>query len=239
MGIARLLAGNVATVFFIIMAFLQLLPWPVAGVLILAAVVLASLPYHAPGRGVAGPMGASTVSKPARTVRERAVERPVGRTERQVVVERQEPKPVKPKQATVKVAAQKEALAREKGREGPERIGVGDYLSFEVELESGEEVVGEVMASGLVNVYLLTEESLAILEMGEEFWYEAGSEGVQSATVRFTAEESGKWLLVVENADTREVSATVKINVSKTSRSVPFLRTENLGLPSEKLEGRL
>ncbi|HEY5620033.1 MAG TPA: hypothetical protein VIK88_00065, partial [Candidatus Bathyarchaeia archaeon] len=169
----------------------------------------------------------------------RAVERPVGRTERQVVLERQEPKPAKLKQATVKVAAQKEAPAREKGREGPERIGVGDYLSFEVELESGEEVVGEVMASGLVNGYVLTEESLAILEMGEEFWYEAGSEGVQSATVRFTAEESGKWLLVVENADTREVSATVKINVSKTSRSVPFLRTENLGLPSEKLEGRL
>ncbi len=233
MGIARLLAGNVANVFFIIMAFLQLLPWPVAGVLILAAVVLASLPYHAPGKGVASPVGASTVSKPARTVRERAVERPVGRTERQ------EPKPVKPKQATVKVAAQKEAPAREKSRQGPERIGVGDYLSFEVELESGEEVVGEVMASGLVNGYVLTEESLAILEMGEEFWYEAGSEGVQSATVRFMAEESGKWLLVVENADTREVSATVKINVSKTSRSVPFLRTGNLGLPSEKLEGRL
>ena len=239
MGYKRPLAGNVATVAITILAFLQLLPWPMAGFLILAAAVLASLPYQISSKRGVEPIPPPTVSKPAKTVRERHPEKPSSRTEREAVEQKPEPKPAKPKQTTMKVAAQKEAPAREKGREGPERIEVDDYLSFEVELEMGEEVVGEVVASGLVNLYFLTEESLAILEMGEEFWYEAGSEGVQSAAVRFTAEESGKWLLVVENADTREVSATVKINVSKTSRSVPFLRTENLGLPSEKLEGRL
>ena len=172
------------------------------------------------------------------------MEKPAGRVERQAVEPKVEPKQVKPKQTLVKTVSPGEtpvrgALPREKGRGAPATIKEGDYLSFDLELENGEEVVGEVSSSGDVNVYVLTEENLTNLDLGGEFWYDAGNESVQNATVRFTAAEEGKWFFVVENAGTKDVSATVKISVNKVSHNIPFLRTEGLGLPGEKLEGKL
>lgn len=90
-------------------------------------------------------------------------------------------------------------------------IAKDDYYSYDVELEEGREVVAEVSASGPVNVYLLNQENLTSLDLGEEFWSETCEEGVQKAALHFTAPEKGKWFLVVENAGTREVSATVNI----------------------------
>ncbi len=101
----------------------------------------------------------------------------------------------------------------------PAMIKEGDFLSFEVNLDSGKEVVGEVSATGVVNAYILTEENLTSLDLGQEFWHEAGSEGVQKATLRFTAPEKGKWFLVVENAGTRDLSAAVKIRVDQASQA--------------------
>ena len=63
----------------------------------------------------------------------------------------------------------------------------------------------------------MTEENLTALDLGQEFWYEAGSESVQKATLRFTTSEKGKWFFVVENADTKDLSATVRIGISQTS----------------------
>lgn len=101
----------------------------------------------------------------------------------------------------------------------PTLIREGDYLSFEVNLEGGKEVVGEVSATGVVNAYILTEENLTSLDLGQEFWHEAGSEGVQKATLRFTAPEKGKWFLVVENAGTRDLSADVRIRVGQAAQA--------------------
>ena len=84
-------------------------------------------------------------------------------------------------------------------------------MEYEVELESGKDFLGEVTADGLVNVYLLDEENMDNLDEGEEFWSETGEEGVETAKLEFTAPEQGKWFFVVENADDRAVSATVKI----------------------------
>ena len=239
MGYRRLLVGNVATVAVTVLAFLQLLPWPVAGLLILASVVIASLPHRNGSRSQMSLPQSPTASKPMKTVRQRLPERPSVRIEKQAVEQKIEPKPAKPRQPSVKTVSAKETPVREKGRDAPVAIREGDYLSFDVELESGEEVLGEVSASGDVNVYVLTDENLTNLDLGQEFWYDAGNEGVQKATLRFTAEEEGKWFFVVENADTKDVSATVKISVNKASHSIPFLKTESLGLPGEKLEGKL
>ena len=90
-------------------------------------------------------------------------------------------------------------------------IAKGDYAEYEVELDAGSDFSGEVTASGLVNIYLLDEDNLDNLDQGEEFWSETGEEGVENAKLEFTAASKGKWFFVVENADDRAVSATVKI----------------------------
>ncbi len=254
MGHKQLLTGNIATLAITILAFLQLLSWSVAGYLIIASIMIASLRYYNPPKRQIGIPPNPTVSKPAKTVREGRSEKPGSPAEMQAVEQRLGPKQAKPRQASVKTVSPKETPPRqisvktvlpretpprEKRREAPTRIGEGDYLSFDVELENGEEVVGEVSASGDVNVYVLTGENLTNLDLGQEFWYDAGSEGVQNVTLHFTAPENGKWFFVVDNADTKDVSATVRISVDKTSHSIPLLRTESLGLPGEKLEGKL
>lgn len=96
-------------------------------------------------------------------------------------------------------------------------IAKGDYIEYDVELESGKDFSGEVTASGLVNIYLLDEDNLDNLDQGEEFWSETGEEGVENATLEFTAPSKGKWLFVVENADDRAVSATVRLHMGTAS----------------------
>ncbi len=90
---------------------------------------------------------------------------------------------------------------------------------MDVELEAGKELVGEVSADGLVNVYVLTEENLTSIDAGEEFWSETCEEGVEEAAVHFTASENGTWFLVVENADVKDVTATVKVRVNRAAKN--------------------
>ena len=90
-------------------------------------------------------------------------------------------------------------------------IAKGDYSKYDLELKEGDEVASDINASGTVNVYLLDQDNLTSLDMGEEFWQEAGEENVQTTTIHFTAPSTGKWFLVVENADFKEVTATVSI----------------------------
>ncbi len=87
----------------------------------------------------------------------------------------------------------------------------GDYSKYDLELKEGDEVACDINASCAVNVYLLDQDNLTSLDMGEEFWQEAGEENVESTTVHFTAPSTGKWFLVVENTDFKEVTATVNI----------------------------
>jgi hypothetical protein len=96
-------------------------------------------------------------------------------------------------------------------------IAKGDYTEYDVELDAGKDFSGEVTATGLVNIYLLDEDNLDNLDQGEEFWSETGEEGVESAELEFTAPSKGKWFFVVENADDRAVSATVKIKKGSAS----------------------
>jgi hypothetical protein len=90
-------------------------------------------------------------------------------------------------------------------------IAKGDYATYDVELNQRAEVTCEVTATAPVNVYLMDEDNLNSLDLGEEFWSESGEEGVQKATLHFVAPQSGKWFLVVENADNKEVSAIANI----------------------------
>jgi hypothetical protein len=90
-------------------------------------------------------------------------------------------------------------------------IAQGDYATFDVELSQRAEVTCEVKASAPVNIYLMDADNLNSLDLGEEFWSEAGEEVVQTASLHFVAPQSGKWFLVVENTDNKEVTATAII----------------------------
>jgi len=104
----------------------------------------------------------------------------------------------------------------------PTTIERGDYISYDVQLEQGKSITCEVAANGRVNFYLLDEDNLTSLDLGEEFWSETGEEDTEKTTLEFKAPENGKWFLVVENTESRDVSATVNLRKTppKTGPSV-------------------
>ena len=101
-------------------------------------------------------------------------------------------------------------------------IAKGDYTEYDVELDAGKDFSGEVTATGLVNIYLLDEDNFDNLDQGEEFWSETGEDGIENAKLEFTAPLKGKWFFVVENADDRAVSATVKIQKGTASTAPAY-----------------
>jgi len=100
-------------------------------------------------------------------------------------------------------------------------IAKGDYVEYEIQLDTKMDFSGEVTADGLVNVYVLDEDNLDNLDQGEEFWSETGEEAVESAKLEFTPTSKGTWFFVVENADDQPVSVTVKIHKGFTPASHP------------------
>ncbi len=125
------------------------------------------------------------------------------------------------------------------GRPVQRLVPSGDYESFEYGLQEGEELTVEVNGDGPLNVYLLTEENLSSLDSDQEFWYETGNEFARSTKLEFAPEESGTWFLVIENCENRDVTATIKVTVDKPSHPVPFLKSEKIEMPGQKLEGKL
>ena len=99
-------------------------------------------------------------------------------------------------------------------------IAKGDYATYDVELNQRGEVTCEVAANAPVNVYLMDEDNLTSLDLGEEFWSETSEEGVEKATLHFVAPQTGKWVLVIENTDNKEVSATAIIRKGQ-SKNAP------------------
>jgi hypothetical protein len=119
-------------------------------------------------------------------------------------------KPIPPKILPAIVSPPKPVHAEpELGK--PTIIEKGDYVSYDVQLDQGKAITCEVIANGRINFYLLDEDNLTSLDLGEEFWSETGEEDSEKATLEFKAPRTGKWFLVVENTETREVSATVNI----------------------------
>ena len=226
MGNQRFVAGNLVIVCLAILGLLALLPWLVAGLLIIAVAVFASLPVSN------RPLQEAEIS--SKSDSRRYIEQ--SRQETRGALKTTRPERVRSNVALPKVEGTNE---KEEDRAAPKTVPAGDYLSFEVGVHEGEELVADVSADGELNVYVMTEENLNSLDLDQEFWYEAGNERVRNTTVKFCPEEGGTWFLVVENCSSKDVSVTVKYNVNKPSHPVPFLKTEKLDLPDHKLEGKL
>jgi hypothetical protein len=233
-----LLLGNMAAIIVTVAAFFQALSWPIAGVLILVSLVLplfanlsptraALTSHHGPNIPATTHHSQSDTKNPQHRPPEKhpstVHQASTGTDQRQSP----KPEPVRslgptagPKLTASTIAAPKVGgpiltpTAILPVRQGPNfnpTISKGDYVEYDIDLDGGEDFSGEVTATGLVNVYLLDEDNLDNLDEGEEFWSEIGEESVESSSLEFTAPSKGKWFLVVENADDRAVSATVKI----------------------------
>jgi hypothetical protein len=228
-----LLLGNIAAIIVTVAAFFQALSWPIAGVLILVSLVLPLLANISPPRGALtshhGPNIPATTHH-SQSDTKNPQHRPPEKHPSTILQastttdQRQSPRPEPVRSLGPKAGPKLNAstIAPPKVtptpippvRQGPNfnpTISKGDYVEYDVDLEGGKDFSGEVTATGLVNVYLLDEGNLNNLDEGEEFWSETGEESVESAKLEFTAPSKGKWFLVVENADDRAVSATVKI----------------------------
>lgn len=99
-------------------------------------------------------------------------------------------------------------------------IEQGDYQTVDLQLDRGTSVTCEVIANAPVNVYILDDENLTGLDLGEEFWSETGEEGVSKTTLNFVAPKTGKWFLVVENTDNKQASATISVKKNQTRPSL-------------------
>lgn len=231
-----LILGNIVAITVTMAAFAQALSWTIAGVLILVSLVLPLLANIAPPRAQLTPH--ATFKVPSASHRENADVKPQHKpAERHSLSKSQsvtkiEPRPgpkqqalrpfpqpgsapVIPTTSTPKVGPPSTypPIFRQ-AMQGPNlnpTIAKDDYIEYDVELDAKRDFIGEVTADGLVNVYLLDEENMDNLDEGEEFWSETGEEGVETAKLEFTASLKGKWFFVVENADDRAITATVKI----------------------------
>ena len=234
-----LLLGNIVAIVVTIVAFVQAISWPIAGVLILVSLVLPLLANISPPKG---PMSSHLASKISSTAHHSQTETKIPqhrtaeghsppshssstRTDQRTPPKADSVRNLGPKASpnltTPTISTPKPGVPKvtPPPRPPPVKLGPnfnptiakGDYAEYDVELDTGKNFSGEVIATGLVNVYLLDEDNLDNLDQGEEFWTETGEEGVERATLEFTATSKGKWFFVVENADDRAVSATVKI----------------------------
>ncbi len=244
-----LLLGNMVAIVVTIVAFVQAISWPIAGVLILVSLVLPLLANLSPPKGSMTSHPSSKIpaithhsQTEAKIPQHQPAEKhpPLSHTSSTRIDQRTPPKPepartlgprVGPKLTASMITAP--MLGEPKVLPAPRppvvkqcpnfnpTIAKGDYTEYDVELDAGKDFSGEVTATGLVNVYLLDEDNLDNLDQGEEFWSETGEEGVENATLEFTAPSEGKWYFVVENADDRAVSATVKIQKGTASTRQP------------------
>ncbi len=243
-----LLLGNIVAIAITIVAFVQAISWPVAGVLILVSLVLPLLANISLPKG---PITSHPATKISATTHHSQTEAKIAQhrpSEKHStpnhpsstrIDQRTPPKPepvttlgpkVGPKLTASTVNTPRPGLPKVEPaprplvvNQGPNfnpTIAKGDYTEYDVELEAGNDFSGEVTATGLVNVYLLDEDNLDNLDQGEEFWSETGEESVERATLEFTAPAKGKWYFVVENADDGAVSATVKMQKGRASTTL-------------------
>ncbi len=241
--------GNIAAIIVTVAAFFQALSWSIAGVLILVFLVLPLLANISPPRGAMTPNQGSKATATTRhsqtetkILQHRPAEKHPASNHQSSTQMDQRPSPkqesvktmgpkVDPKLTASTITAPKLGVQKVAPtprpppiKQGPNfnpMIAKGDYTEYEVDLDAGKDFSGEVTATGLVNVYLLDEDNLDNLDQGEEFWSETGEEGVENATLEFTTPSKGKWFFVVENADDRAVSATVKIQKGTASTRQP------------------
>jgi hypothetical protein len=229
MGTQRFVAGNLIVVSLAVLSILGFFPWNIAAFLIIAVAVIASLPSSA-----------VSSMKPSSVESTSLEPRPVQAERRPATHARLEPARNPPQTRQITQSLTKEGSLNESPTDmGDQKIVPGDdYLSFEIGLREGEELVADVSGEGVLNVYLLTEENLANLDSNQEFWYEVGNERVRNATLKFIPEERGRWFLVIENCGNSDVAARVKFVVNEPSHPVPFLKSEKLDVPDVKLEGK-
>jgi hypothetical protein len=236
-----LIIGNIIAITVTMAAFAQAVSWTIAGILILISLILPLLASIVPPRAQLIPHSASKT--PGVNYRPNANTTPqhksaekhsssghqsIMKIESKSLPKQQavRPPPLGPGSVSPSISAPQAIPSRTSPprlppeNQGPNlnpTIAKDDYMEYDVDLEAGKNFLGEVTADGLVNVYLLDEENMDNLDEGEEFWSETGEECVETVNLEFTAPSKGKWFFVIENADDRAITATVKMQKGSAS----------------------
>lgn len=239
MATGQLIAGNLANLLIAILAFLQVLPWQIAGYLIIGTILLVTLGNLSSRRKTDEKPWAKTFASETAASQGLVKNEKVFSDRPHINAAMVKEVPHELPTATAKSTSPNEQAAEPVPDDSWSTIPEGDFLSLEVKLEKGEELVGEVSSNGQVNAYILNEENLTALDSDQEFWYEAGSEGIKDAVLRFTASEDGDWFLIVENVEAREISAKAKVTITQLAHPIPLLKAEGLELPDARLESKL
>jgi len=189
-----MLLGNVVAIVVTIVAFVQAISWPVAGVLILVSLVLPLLANISPPRRpmtshfppkilatthhsqseakIPQPRVAEKHSPPSHSSSTRIDQRtPLNPDLARNLGPKASPKLTdptisNPKPELQKIAPLPRPPAAKLGPNFNPTIAEGDYTEYDVELDAGKDFSGEVTATGLVNVYLLDEDNLDNLDQG-------------------------------------------------------------------------
>ena len=238
-----LIFGNIVAITVTIAAFAQALSWTIAGVLVLVSLFLPLIVNFVPRAKLAPHIGSKVPNashhpniemKPEHKSAEKHTlsgRQSVAKTEPRNYPKQQAMKPVPQYGSEPFVPLTGASPVSPTGttslRLPPTKQGINfnptivrdDYMEYGIELDPGKDFFGEVEADGLVNVYLLDEENMDNLDEGEEFWSETGEECVETARLEFTAPSKGKWFFVVENADDRSITATVKLQKGPSTRT--------------------
>lgn len=90
-----------------------------------------------------------------------------------------------------------------------------EYHVYNLDLKRNENLVGEVSAEDVINVFLVNRYALNKFENEQDFSYESGEERTMRTRIDFTASKSGTWYLVVENEENEENEVETRLWVKE------------------------
>jgi len=74
-----------------------------------------------------------------------------------------------------------------------------EYIYYDLDLNKGKKVKGEVSSDERINLFFLTKYAFSRFKKNEDFSYEYGSESILKKRIHFTPSKTGTWYFVLEN----------------------------------------
>jgi hypothetical protein len=203
--------GNITAIFLTLLASLQILPWSLIGPMILATLILPLLFSRQSNNSGTTPEPkthrqhhpeTATIHNNPTSAGSAPKTSPLQDNARDMLAKAIAPKQDPPRPEVVRMEntpSQKASLTKPVAPiPGPEITPIensaiipeGDYEKYEVNLKEGDELVSEVKATGMVNVYLLDQDNLTSLYMARNFGTKP--ERNQYKTPRFTLQHPRK-----------------------------------------------
>jgi hypothetical protein len=91
-----------------------------------------------------------------------------------------------------------------------------EYRIYDLDLRGNENLVGEVSAKDIINVFLVDKYALDKYEDDEpDFSYEIGEERTRRTRIDFTPSDNRQWYLIVENEESDETEVDIRLGIER------------------------